>query len=102
MISPKLPAGKSQYDNDKVEEFYNNILTDGSIDSEENAELIDFFSQNMPPKESLVTLRATAFKVAANHLSENKSKNVALLRSINVIIHCFESTCLRYESTSIS
>jgi hypothetical protein len=66
-----------------------------TVDAEENAELMDFFSTNIPPKESLVSLRATAFKAAVDSLSDNdKENNIAVLRCINVAVHCFERTCL--------
>jgi hypothetical protein len=65
-----------------------------NVDAEENAELMDFFSANIPPKEYLVSLRATAFKAAVDHLSDDKEKNISVLRCINVAVHCFERTCL--------
>lgn len=92
--SPKLEEGNSEYDGDKVEEFYKKLFDDLNVDAEENAELMGFFSANIPPKESLVPLRATAFKAAVDYLSDDKANNISVLRCINVAVHCFERTCL--------
>jgi hypothetical protein len=88
---PRLPGGNSEYDGDKVEDFLKGIYSDTTIDQEENQELLTFFQQNIPPTDSLVTMRAAAFKSAVDFLSQdNKEANVSLLRSINVVIHVFE------------
>jgi hypothetical protein len=87
---PRLPSGNSEYDGDKVEDFLKGIFSDTGVDQDENQELLTFFQQNIPPSDSLVTMRASAFKSAVDCLSENKEANVALLRSVNVVIHAFE------------
>lgn len=91
---PKNAEGNSEYDGEKVEEFYKGLFGDLSIDREENAELISFFQDNIPPAGSLVSLRATAFKAACEFLTDERETNVALLRCINVAVHGFETTCL--------
>jgi poly(U)-specific endoribonuclease len=39
-------------------------------------------------------LRATAFRLGCEFLSEDQDQNVALLRAINAIVHSLESTCM--------
>jgi hypothetical protein len=92
--SPKLADGNSEFDAEKVEEFYKGIFADLSVDMEENASLLSFFQDNIPPADSLVTLRATAFKAAVEFLSDDKESNISLLRCINVAVHGFETACL--------
>jgi hypothetical protein len=93
--SPKLADGNSEFDGEKVEEFYKGLFSDLTVDKEENAEMLAFFQENIPPVGSLVALRATAFKAAAEFISEDdKDTNIALLKCINVAVHGFETTCL--------
>ena len=75
----------------EIEAFYNRIYADLTIDSEESSDLQDFLTKLNPPPDKLVKLRASAFKVACNYLSEDDNdKNVQLLRSINYIVHAVE------------
>jgi hypothetical protein len=92
--SPKNADGQSDLDAEKAEEFYKGIFSDLSVDQEENDDLVTFFKQNIPPAGSLVALRATAFKMAAEFLTDDTENNIALLRCVNVIVHAFERTCL--------
>jgi len=78
----------------KVEEFYRSIFTDLTLDSEESQELVDFYQGLNPPPDKLVWLRATAFRLGCEFLSEDQDQNVALIRAINAIIHCLEKTCM--------
>ena len=97
---PKLPDGNSEYDSDKVEQFLSSVYEDTTVDQEENQTLLDFFQDNIPPTDSLVTMRAAAFKVGCDDLKEgDKDANVSLLRCINVIVHNFELTCFKYVNT---
>lgn len=92
---PKSEEGNSEFDAEKVEEFYKTLFDDSGVDSEENEELMAFFAENIPPKESLISLRALAFKSAVGFLKEDdKQSNISVLRCINVIVHCFEFSCL--------
>ena len=75
-------------------EFYTNLYNDLSVDQEENVELKEFFESHVPPKSSLIQMRANAFKVAVPFLSNDRDKNVSLLRCINIVLHNFETTCL--------
>lgn len=79
---------------DKVEEFYKQILTDLSVDQDEAEELVDYFGSLNPPPDKLVWLRTTAFRLGCEFLSDDPDKNVALLRTINAIIHSLEKTCM--------
>jgi len=92
---PRLPEGNSEFDGDKVGEFFLGVLGDCGIDQEENEELIAFFKENIPPTESLVAMRAAAFKAATECLKDDKESNVALLRCVNVVVHDFELTCFK-------
>jgi poly(U)-specific endoribonuclease len=78
----------------QVEDFYRNVLTDLKVDQEESQELFDYFSKLNPPPDKLVWLRATAFRLGCDFLSEDQDQNVALLRAINAIIHSLENTCM--------
>mmetsp|Transcript_55621 Transcript_55621/g.64996 ORF Transcript_55621/g.64996 Transcript_55621/m.64996 type:complete len:473 (+) Transcript_55621:34-1452(+) len=74
----------------KVADYYREILTDLSIDSEENVELQNFFSENSIPLDKLVYIRASAFKIGSEYLNDDKAKNISLFRCINVIVHVIE------------
>ena len=63
-----------------------------SIDQEENAELVEFFSKC--PKSKIVSTRAAAFKHACDFLSDDNDTNVSLIRCINVMVHALETTCM--------
>ena len=91
---PKSADGNSDFDAEKAEEFYQGLFSDLSVDREENEDLHQFFEENTPPAADLVSLRATAFKAAVEHLTDDRETNVALLRCINVVVHAFETTCL--------
>jgi hypothetical protein len=92
--SPKDSDGNSEYDGEKAEEFFKGVFSDLSVDREENEDLFAFFKENIPPAESLVSLRATAFKAAIEFLTDDKETNTSLLRCINVVVHAFETTSL--------
>jgi hypothetical protein len=78
------------------------LYEDTAVDQEENQTLLDFFKENIPPTDSLVTMRAAALKVGCDALKEgDKEANVALLRCINVIVHNFELTCFKYVRNGI-
>jgi len=78
----------------KIEAFYNDIYSDLTVDREEAAELTDFLQKLNPPPDTLTKLRATAFKVACNYLSDEKDKNIQLLRTVNYVVHAIEQNCL--------
>ena len=94
-MAPKAPSSgqSSEYDDDAAQEFFSGIFSDLSIDQEENADLVAWFEANVPPEDSLVSMRATAFKSAVDHLSDDKDANTKLLRCINVVVHNFEAVC---------
>jgi hypothetical protein len=89
------PYGNSSFDGEAVDAFYTQLFDSLTVDDEENAELVAFFKANVPPQDSLVSMRAAAFKSAVEFLSDDRDKNVALMRCINAVLHQYESTCLR-------
>jgi len=91
---PKIPEGNSTYDGEKNEEYFQGIFTDFTVDQNEVQELHDYFQKNIPPADSLVDTRSSAFKAAISFLSENdKEENISLLRCINSVVHNFELAC---------
>ena len=95
---PNLPEGNSEYDGGQTEEYFGGIFSDLAIDQDENQELRDYLQANIPPCDSLVAMRAAAFKAAIDCLSEdddNKESNVSLLRCINAVVHNFELACYK-------
>jgi poly(U)-specific endoribonuclease len=79
----------------KVESFYREIFVDPGVDREEAAELTEFLENLNPPPDKLVWLRATAFKVGCEYLSDDKEYNVNLLRTINFVVHAIEKICMQ-------
>jgi hypothetical protein len=93
---PALPEGNAEYDGDKMEEYFQGVFTDLTVDQDEVEELRDFFQENIPPSDSLVAMRAAAFKSAIGCLSEDdKESNISLLRCINSVVHNFELACYK-------
>jgi len=92
---PASSEGNADFDAEGAEAKIRSLYEDLSVDNEENKELFEYFQGNIPPVANLVSLRATAFKAAVDFLSEDKDKNVALMRCINVVVHAFERVCLR-------
>ena len=80
----------------KVEQFFNGVLRDLTVDTEEAEELSEYFSSLNPPPDKLVWLRATVFRLACEYLSDDQDRNVALLKTINAMVHSLEKTCMRY------
>ena len=79
----------------EVVEYYHEIFADHKLDEEENETLINFFHKLNPPPDIIIKIRASAFRVAAEHLSDDDdSINVSNLRCINAIVHAIETTCL--------
>lgn len=50
-----------------------------------------------PPLDCLVWLRSSAFRLGSQYLDEDgdKDKNVALFRSVNVVVHIIEKCCMK-------
>ena len=65
-----------------------------TVSPEEASELEEYFSSLNPPPDKLVWLRATAFRLGCEFLSDENDRNVALLRAINAIVHSLEKTCM--------
>jgi hypothetical protein len=91
---------------DKVESFYREIFDDpypiDGVDREEAAELNEFLNELNPPPDKLVWLRATAFEIGCEFLSDDDDgdddddeDNVNLLRTINFLVHAIETMCMQ-------
>ena len=93
-IRPKDAEGDSNFDEAKVEELFREKFSDLTIDKEEGLELVEFFKEHTPPKSKLGWTRACAFRIGSELLSDDKSKNISLLRCINYVIHALETNCL--------
>uniref|UniRef100_A0A7S3P3J0 EndoU domain-containing protein n=1 Tax=Amphora coffeiformis TaxID=265554 RepID=A0A7S3P3J0_9STRA len=95
-MQPRALDGAGPVDEEALSDFYKTIFEDMTVNSDENAGLIKFFKEDNPPDaDSMVTVRATVFKVACDFLSDDdKDHNTQLLRCINVVVHAFEMTCL--------
>jgi len=93
--------GAEEVDMEEVDEFYRGIFSDLSIDREESADLYNFFESKEISLSQLTPIRAAAFRIGCEFLSEDDtSLNVTLLRCINYIVHVFEQTqfiCNPYE-----
>jgi hypothetical protein len=83
------------FDEGAVTAFFTDIFTDLSVDREESEDVLQFFqTTHRPGGDDLVTMRATAFKVATKHLASDKETNVKLLKSVNAVVDAFERSCL--------
>ena len=71
--------------------FYRQIFADLTLDLEEAKQLKDFLTATNPPPDKNVWLRATAFRIGCEFLSDDKDRNVQLLRTINAIVHAIET-----------
>lgn len=91
--SPKDVDG-SNFDRDKVDEFFNSLFADLTVDREENAEMLNFFaSENTPPVDDLIGTRASAFRIGCDYLTDDREKNTELFRCINAAVHAIEMSC---------
>lgn len=79
----------------KAEAFYREIFGDLTVDREEAQELKDFLDGANPPPDKIVWLRATAFRIGSEFLTDDRETNVSLLRAINAIVHAVESSRLQ-------
>ena len=84
----------------EFETFYREIFADLSISREESAEIKQKFIDSNPPPDKLVWLRSAAFRIGSEFLSDDDvnddddDADVALLRSINAVVHALELTCM--------
>jgi len=92
---PALPEGNSEYDQEQTEEHYRGVFSDLTVDRDESQELLDYFREHIPPSDSLVAMRAAAFKSAIGLLSDDTKANFSLLRCINAAVHDFELACYK-------
>lgn len=102
--------GGEEFSKESAEELFRSLYEtedvdgdgdeDGPIISSVEANTLEEFLTNdatRPPLSMLVWLRSTAFRLGSRYLDEenDKAKNVALLRSINVVVHTIEKTCMK-------
>eukprot|EP00536_Pseudo-nitzschia_multiseries_P017987 jgi/Psemu1/53534/gm1.53534_g len=93
---PALPEGNSGYDGEQAQDYFQGIFSDLTVDQHENSGLRSYFEANIPPSDSLVAMRATAFKAAIHCLSEDGTgSNISLLRCVNSVVHNFELVCYK-------
>jgi poly(U)-specific endoribonuclease len=78
--------------NAKVEGFYRSIFEDLTVDREEAEDLVEFFNEANPPPDKIVWLRATAFRIGCEFITDDADNNTALLRAINAIVHAVEKS----------
>jgi len=109
-----LPAlaeeGGADFSEDRAEELYRSLYAtgDGGEDGEDEGPVITTEEANAlqafltdeatrPPLSALIWLRSTAFRLGSQYLDDenDRAKNVALLRSVNVIVHVVERTCMK-------
>ena len=76
------------------ETFYRDIYTDLTVDREESNEIKAKFVEANPPPDKLTWLRAAAFRIGTEFLTDEHDSNVALLRCINSIVHALEISCM--------
>lgn len=102
--------GGHNFSQDAIEELLSSIYQsndnngddddDGPVVKGAEATALRKFLSNpstRPPLSELVWLRTTAFRLAAQYLDEDgrRAKNVALLKSINVIVQIIETICMK-------
>ena len=84
--------------NVQVENTYRKYLTDRNLDWNESQELVGWLKKLNPPPDTLTWMRATAFRIGCEFLSDDNDANTALLRTINAMVHAIETTCLECVS----
>lgn len=87
-----FPASRCETPN-SLNIFFPSI--DLTVDREEANELNAFLSGLNPPPDKLMWMRASAFRIASEFLSDDKDKNVSLLRTVNYIVHAIEANCMQ-------
>jgi len=91
-IEPK--SKEMSFDESEVEALYRKIFEDLLIEADESKELAAFYKNTPPPKDKLRWTRASAFRIGSEFVTDDKAKNIALLRCINSVVHSFELNCL--------
>jgi hypothetical protein len=87
-----------------IESLYREIFADRSITPEESSSLLSHFqslqqisdNSTTPPltPDQVVWLRASAFRIACEFLQDEREENVNLLKAVNAVVHCLETSCL--------
>ncbi|KAL7528650.1 hypothetical protein ACHAWF_002649, partial [Thalassiosira exigua] len=118
--SPSLEEeGGEEFTRESVEELFCSLYEtqdedgdgedddDGPVISRAEASALQEFltdEATRPPLSLLIWLRSTAFRLGSQYLDDenDKAKNVALLRSINVIVHIVESACMKPKPLTLT
>ena len=77
-----------------IEALYREVFSDLSISREEDTEIREKLEEINVPPAKIVWVRATAFRIGCEFLTDDQESNVQLLRCINAIVHAVEMTCL--------
>jgi len=94
MTPKEIKSKEVLFDESEVEALYRSIFSDLLIDSDESEELMALYKNTPPPKDKLRWTRASAFRIGSEFVTDDKAKNIALLRCINSVVHSFELNCL--------
>lgn len=77
-----------------IEALYREVFSDLSVSREEDTEIREKLEEINVPPAKIVWVRATAFRIGCEFLTDDQESNVQLLRCINAIVHAVEMTCL--------
>ena len=77
-----------------IESLYRTVFSDLSVSREEDTEIREKLEELNVPPDKIVWVRAAAFRIGCEYLSDDGDSNVQLLRCINAIVHAVEMTCL--------
>ena len=77
-----------------IEALYREVFGDLSVSREEDTQIREKLEEINVPPAKIVWVRATAFRIGCEFLTDDQESNVQLLRCINAIVHAVEMTCL--------
>ena len=77
-----------------IEALHREVFSDLSVSREEDTEIREKLEEINVPPAKIVWVRATAFRIGCEFLTDDQESNVQLLRCINAIVHAVEMTCL--------
>ncbi len=74
--------------------YFREVCKDLRVTGDESDEIKKKLTEVNPPPDKLVWIRASAFRIGSEFLTDNKDKNNALLKCVNAIVHAIETTCM--------
>lgn len=77
-----------------IESLYRSVFSDLSVSREEDTEIRAKLEELNVPPDKIVWVRAAAFRIGCEYLSDDGDANVQLLRCVNAIVHAVEMTCM--------